>query len=228
MRPSPVTANPSWASATLSSTEITKSPRPRTATTSSPKASTASINTPTVLPSSSAIRPRPNAYTAALSRNSTASKPSATNYRTSPFWRPNPKQTTPSALPNRTRGPPETSPDNPRASAPTANPSSSPQLPCLPMPRRPSRTPERPGPNHEPANSPPIAPAARRLFRARQPLFSAAPCRPTHLPHYDPGGGCTIVDSRGNCPKSDVVTPDKGWFVPGRQSPSFTFNPLGW
>ncbi len=40
--------------------------------------------------------------------------------------------------------------------------------------------------------------------------------------------GCTIVNSRGNCPKSDVVTPDQGRFVPGRQSPSFTFNPLGW
>src|SRR5450759_2364423 len=27
---------------------------------------------------------------------------------------------------------------------------------------------------------------------------------------YGAGGGCTIVDSRGNCPKSDVVTPDWG------------------
>src|ERR1019366_3928949 len=27
---------------------------------------------------------------------------------------------------------------------------------------------------------------------------------------------------------SDVVTPDQGYSVPGRQSPSFTFSPLGW
>src|ERR1019366_7451868 len=46
--------------------------------------------------------------------------------------------------------------------------------------------------------------------------------------HHVTVGGCTIVDSRGNCLESDVVTPDQGYSVPGRQSPSFTFNPLGW
>src|SRR5674476_660508 len=128
MRPSLATANPSWKSATHSSTGITKSPWPRTATTSSPKASTASSNTPPVaLLSSCAIRPSPSVCTAAPSRNSNASNASATTYQTNPFWRPNPNQTKPLApLPRRSRRPPGTSPDNPRASAPTANPSSSP------------------------------------------------------------------------------------------------------
>jgi hypothetical protein len=43
----------------------------------------------------------------------------------------------------RARAPPATSPDNPRASTPTANPSSSPRAPCLPTsprPRPPTRS----------------------------------------------------------------------------------------
>src|ERR1019366_9907762 len=50
-----------------------------------------------------------------------------------------------------TRRPPETSPANPRASAPTANPSSSPTVPQT-IPRRLAPTPNRPGVTNEPVS----------------------------------------------------------------------------
>src|SRR5664279_1126612 len=39
--------------------------------------------------------------------------------------------------------------------------------------------------------------------------LSAKPLGATACPRRA-SGGCTIVDSRGNCPESDVVTPDRG------------------
>jgi hypothetical protein len=115
------------------------------------------------------------------------------------------------------------SPANPRASVPTASPSSSATV---------LLTPNRPAVTSEPVSSMPwplkaflcvLAPLRETLF----PLCEiSCRIRPPVPPRTLPG--CTIVNSRGSCLKSDVVTPDGGWFVPGRHSPSFTFNPLGW
>ncbi len=52
------------------------------------KAFVAASTSPTVGPSSSAIRPRPNATTAAQSRNSNGSKPCGPNYQTKPISTP--------------------------------------------------------------------------------------------------------------------------------------------
>src|ERR1035441_4993310 len=65
-----------------------------------------------------------------------------------------------------------------------------------------------------------------RLFSLILCAKSYAESAPRAPPRTLPG--CTIVSSRGSCPKSDVVTPDQGWFVPGHHVTSFTFNPLGW
>jgi hypothetical protein len=56
------------------------------------KASTVWQASPTVGPSSCAIRPRPNATTAAPSKSSNGSKPCGLNYQTNPSRRPNPNQ----------------------------------------------------------------------------------------------------------------------------------------
>src|ERR1019366_3213527 len=104
-----------------------------------------------------------------------------------PFWRPNPKPTKPLApranrtrRRRRTRHPPETSPDNPLASAPTANPSSSPRghfLLTRPRSRRPPRRTlwVRPGRPDEPRTREPEPPESQSFslrLRVRDKLGS--------------------------------------------------------
>jgi hypothetical protein len=57
--------------------------------------------------------------------------------------------------------------------------------------------------------SPSAAPAEQTRYWAVSQVPTLAPNRlPKPPARCGAGGGCTIVDSRGNCPKSDVVTPD--------------------
>ena len=57
--------------------------------------------------------------------------------------------------------------------------------------------------------SPSAAPAEQTRYWAVSQVPTLAPNRlPKPPARWGAGGGCTIVDSRGNCPKSDVVTPD--------------------